>query len=44
VNAIVWAPLILYLVELIIKIVALGTDDPATGDRPPPSHGCSSLS
>jgi len=34
VNAIVWAPVILYLVELIIKIVALGT---IPGNRRPSS-------
>ena len=34
VNAIAWAPLILYLVELIIKIVALGT---VPGNRRPSS-------
>src|SRR5512133_3324039 len=34
VNAIVWAPLILYLVELTIKIVALGT---IPGNRRPSS-------
>ena len=33
-NAIVWAPLILYLVELTIKIVALGT---IPGNRRPSS-------
>jgi cardiolipin synthase len=34
VNAIVWAPVILYVVELIIKIVALGT---IPGNRRPSS-------
>jgi cardiolipin synthase A/B len=34
VNAIVWAPLILYLIELVIKIVALGT---VPGNRRPSS-------
>ena len=33
-NAIVWAPLILYLVELTIKIVAIGT---VPGNRRPSS-------